>query len=82
MPTQLLSTLLRPARFPPVSLDEAERALLRSIAAGRSTLEIADQMHVSDRTVKRMSAALLRKLRVSNRAQAAALAGHAGLLDD
>ncbi|MFD6755177.1 response regulator [Micromonospora gifhornensis] len=82
MPTQLLGTLLRPARFPPVSLDEAERALLRSIAAGRSTLEIADQMHVSDRTVKRMSAALLRKLRVSNRAQAAALAGHAGLLDD
>lgn len=82
LPAQLLRALLRTPRVPPVSLDAAERALLRLIAAGRNTVEIADQMHVSDRTVKRMSAALLRKLRVSNRAEAAALAGHAGLLDD
>ncbi|WP_441157028.1 LuxR C-terminal-related transcriptional regulator [Micromonospora sp. H33] len=57
-----------------------ERNLLRAIAAGDSTLEIADRLHVSGRTVKRMTAALLRKLRVSSRAEAAALAGHAGLL--
>ncbi|MFI7577724.1 response regulator [Micromonospora sp. NPDC049497] len=82
LPAPLLRALLRPARVAPVDLDADERALLRSIAAGRGTLEIADQMHVSDRTVKRMTAALLRKLRVSNRAEAAALAGHAGLLHD
>ncbi|WP_238450400.1 LuxR C-terminal-related transcriptional regulator [Micromonospora sp. 4G55] len=56
--------------------------MLRSIAACRSTVEIAEQLHVSERTVKRMTAALLRKLRVSSRAEAAALAGHAGLLTD
>lgn len=80
LPAALLRALLRPGRVPTVDLDAEERALLRSIAAGRSTLEIADQMHVSERTVKRMTAALLRKLRVSSRAEAAALAGHAGLL--
>ncbi|SCL32434.1 two component transcriptional regulator, LuxR family [Micromonospora nigra] len=82
LPGALLRALLRPGRATTVDLDTEERALLRSIAAGRSTLDIADQMHVSERTVKRMTAALLRKLRVSSRAEAAALAGHAGLLAD
>ncbi|MEV0724671.1 helix-turn-helix transcriptional regulator [Micromonospora purpureochromogenes] len=78
----LLRGLLRPARSSSVDLDSEERRLLRSIAAGRGTVEIAEQLHVSERTVKRMTAALLRKLRVSSRAEAAALAGHAGLLTD
>ncbi|MEH0936415.1 response regulator transcription factor [Micromonospora psammae] len=82
LPAALLRGLLRPERSHSVDLDEEERRLLRSIAAGRSNVEIADQLHVSERTVKRMTAALLRKLRVSSRAQAAALAGHAGLLTD
>ncbi|MET8310634.1 helix-turn-helix transcriptional regulator [Micromonospora sp. NPDC005173] len=64
----------------PVDLDDEERRLLRAIAAGRSTVDIAEELHVSERTVKRMTATLLRKLRVSNRAEAAAVAGHAGLL--
>ncbi|SCG51234.1 two component transcriptional regulator, LuxR family [Micromonospora echinaurantiaca] len=80
LPGELLRALLRPVRAAPVDLDQEERWLLRAIAAGRSTLEIADELHVSERTVKRMTAALLRKLRVSSRAEAAALAGHAGLL--
>ncbi len=82
LPGELLRGLLRPARIPPVDLDGEERDLLRAIAAGRSTVEIALGMHVSERTAKRMTAALLRKLRVANRAEAAALAGHAGLLGD
>jgi two-component system nitrate/nitrite response regulator NarL len=82
LPGPLLRGLLRPARSGSVDLDSEERRLLRSIAAGRSTVEIAEQLHVSERTVKRMTAALLRKLRVSSRAEAAALAGHAGLLTD
>jgi DNA-binding NarL/FixJ family response regulator len=52
------------------------------IAAGRGTLEIAVTLHVSERTAKRLTAALLRKLRVGSRTEAAALAGRAGLLDD
>lgn len=82
LPAELLHAMLRPTRAAPVDLDGEERRLLRAIAAGRNTIEIADELHVSERTVKRMTAALLRKLRVSNRAEAAALAGHAGLLGE
>ncbi|MET7819621.1 response regulator transcription factor [Micromonospora zamorensis] len=82
LPAELLHAMLRPTRAAPADLDGEERRLLRAIAAGRNTIEIADELHVSERTVKRMTAALLRKLRVSNRAEAAALAGHAGLLDE
>jgi DNA-binding NarL/FixJ family response regulator len=63
-----------------VRLDESERHLLRLIAAGSSTLEIAARLHLSERTVKRQTAMLLRRLRVSTRTEAAALAGRAGLL--
>jgi two-component system, NarL family, nitrate/nitrite response regulator NarL len=63
-----------------IRLDEAEQGLLRMIASGASTLEIAARLHLSERTVKRQTAALLRRLRVSSRTEAAALAGSAGLL--
>ncbi|MGK5441293.1 response regulator [Micromonospora sp. URMC 105] len=82
LPGALLRGLLRPVRTGSVDLDDEERRLLKAIASGHSTVEIAEQLHVSERTVKRMTAALLRKLRVSSRAEAAALAGHAGLLGD
>ncbi|MET8233826.1 response regulator transcription factor [Micromonospora sp. NPDC005298] len=81
-PADLLRVLLRPSRCTPVDLDGEERRLLRAIAAGRNTVDIAEELHVSERTVKRMTAALLRKLRVSNRAEAAAVAGQAGLLGE
>ncbi|MEV4754876.1 response regulator transcription factor [Micromonospora sp. NPDC049559] len=83
LPAELLAALLAPvSRRPPVSavLDHEERLLLQLIAKGQSTVEIAEALHVSERTVKRLTAALLRKLRVSTRAEAAALAGNAGLL--
>lgn len=82
LPAELLRALLGPARAASVDLDAEERRLLRAIATGRSTVDIAEELHVSERTVKRMTASLLRKLRVSNRAEAAAVAGHAGLLTD
>jgi two-component system nitrate/nitrite response regulator NarL len=63
-----------------VRLDDSERHLLRLIASGSSTLEIAARLHLSERTVKRQTATLLRRLRVSSRTEAAALAGSAGLL--
>jgi len=83
MPSELLGALLGPARSArpaPVELDDAERTLLQLIAAGATTTEIAVQLHVSERTVKRMTAGLLRRLRVSSRTEAAALAGSAGIL--
>jgi DNA-binding NarL/FixJ family response regulator len=83
LPADLLTALLAPARgirAAPVALDEAERQLLRLIGAGATTTEIALELHVSERTVKRLTATLLRKLRVTSRTEAAALAGSAGLL--
>ncbi|MCZ7374450.1 response regulator [Micromonospora sp. WMMC250] len=82
LPGALLHAMLRPTHATPVDLDGEERRLLRAIASGRNTVDIADELHVSERTVKRMTAALLRKLRVSNRAEAAAIAGHTGLLGE
>lgn len=82
LPADLLRAMLRPARFTAVDLDGEEQRLLKAIASGRSTVDIAEELHVSERTVKRMTAALLRKLRVSNRAEAAAVAGHSGILGE
>jgi two-component system nitrate/nitrite response regulator NarL len=82
LPTGLLAVLAgqtAPRRVG-VPLAEEERDLLQMIATGSSTTEMATRLHVSERTVKRQTATLLRKLRVSNRAEAAALAGSAGLL--
>jgi two-component system, NarL family, nitrate/nitrite response regulator NarL len=83
LPAELLAALLAPARSiraAPVALDDAERQLLRLIGAGATTTDIALELHVSERTVKRLTATLLRKLRVTSRTEAAALAGSAGLL--
>jgi two-component system, NarL family, nitrate/nitrite response regulator NarL len=63
-------------------LTGAERHLWTLIASGASTAQIARALHVSDRTVKRLTAGLLRTLGVASRTEAAALAGRAGLLDD
>jgi DNA-binding NarL/FixJ family response regulator len=64
----------------PTDLDDGETTLLRLLADGLGVDEIAARMFVSERTAKRMTAALLRHLGVENRSQAAALAGRSGLL--
>jgi two-component system nitrate/nitrite response regulator NarL len=60
-------------------LSADERRLWRLIAAGAGTVDIATTLHVSERTAKRLVAHLLRRLRVSTRVEAAALAGRVGL---
>lgn len=88
VPVPLLTSLVERAGPPPsaagdqatAQLDDHDRRLLRLIATGSSTSDIAGLLHVSDRTVKRLTAALLRKLHVSSRTEAAALAGSAGLV--
>jgi DNA-binding NarL/FixJ family response regulator len=60
-------------------LSADERRLWRMVAAGQSTVDIATELHVSERTAKRLVAGLLRQLRVATRTEAAALAGRVGL---
>jgi two-component system, NarL family, nitrate/nitrite response regulator NarL len=83
LPPGVLAAILEPFRAQPrlPRLDEPDRHLWRLIAEGASTVEIGLQLHVSERTVKRLTANLLRKLQVSSRPQAAALAGQTGLLE-
>jgi DNA-binding NarL/FixJ family response regulator len=83
VPPSVLAALLEPVRAAPrlPHLDPQDRKLWRLIADGCPTADIALQLHVSERTVKRLIANLLRQLRVPSRAQAAALAGQAGLLE-
>jgi two-component system, NarL family, nitrate/nitrite response regulator NarL len=59
-----------------------ERRLWRLVAAGAGTVDIALTMHVSERTAKRLVAQLLRRLHVSSRVEAAALAGRVGLAEE
>lgn len=86
LPRPLLDHLLsatRPdRRLVLEGLDEADVELWRLVAKGLETGEIAGRLFVSERTTKRMVAALLRRLGVANRIEAAALAGSVGLLDE
>ncbi|WP_189953889.1 response regulator [Streptomyces alanosinicus] len=62
-------------------LTEREREVLVLIAEGLSNAEIGTRIHLSAGTVKDHVSAILTKLRVGSRVQAALLAQRAGLLD-
>ncbi|MEU1517318.1 response regulator transcription factor [Streptomyces sp. NPDC005811] len=62
-------------------LTEREREVLVLIAEGLSNTEIGTRIHLSAGTVKDHVSAILTKLRVASRVQAALLAQRAGLLD-
>ncbi len=68
------------AAAPPANLAEEDLSLLRMIAQGLDTRDIAGALYISERTAKRRIAGLLHRLGVDSRAEAAALAGHLGLL--
>lgn len=82
----LLDALLTKCQEPPPATLEnfstQELQLWRLVATGAENSDIARRMMVSERTAKRMVAALLHKLGVTNRIAAAALAGRHRLLDD
>lgn len=82
VPAPLLSRLTASRADPEVlrGVGGSERHLWRRLAEGRSTTQIANELHVSERSVKRMTASLLRQLGVSTRMEAATLAGQVGLL--
>ena len=62
-------------------LSPREREVLRLIADGLPSKQIAGALGISERTVKFHTTSLLRKLEADNRAQAVAIAGARGLLE-
>jgi DNA-binding NarL/FixJ family response regulator len=71
-----------PARAPaPYGLTDRELAVLRLVAAGCTNAQIGAELYISPKTAGVHVSNILRKLGVSSRVQAAALAERAGLLD-
>jgi DNA-binding CsgD family transcriptional regulator len=65
----------------PYGLTGRELAVLRLVAAGRSNAQIGTELFISRATAAVHVTSILRKLGVTNRVQAAALAERAGLLN-
>ena len=64
----------------PYGLTGRELAVLRLLAAGRTNAQIGAELYISPKTAGVHVSNILRKLGVSGRTQAAALAERAGLL--
>ena len=61
-------------------LSDREREVIRLLAAGRTNREIGDLLGYSVGTIKNTVQAIMEKLEVSDRTQAAVLAVRAGIL--
>ena len=64
----------------PYGLTDRELAVLRLLAVGRTNAQIGAELYISPKTAGVHVSNILRKLGVSGRVQAAALAERAGLL--
>jgi two-component system, NarL family, response regulator LiaR len=76
------SRLLNEVRTPdsPETLTEREHEVLRLVAQGASNKEIAQMLHIGEKTVKTHVSSILGKLNVSSRTQAALYAVRVGLV--
>jgi len=79
-PSDPAAAALPPDAPAPYRLTERELAVLRLLAEGRSNAQIGTELYISPKTASVHVTAILRKLGVANRVQAAALAERAGLL--
>jgi NarL family two-component system response regulator LiaR len=83
---KMLQELSHPAQGPPTAepLSERELEVLRLLAQGKSNREIADQLVITELTVRTHVSNILGKLHLANRTQAALYALKEGLasLDD
>ncbi|KAA5835051.1 response regulator transcription factor [Saccharopolyspora hirsuta] len=70
------------ARAAVAELSPRERQVLALLGAGRSNLEIARELFLVEGTIKSYVSAILNRLDVRNRVQAAILAYEAGLVDE
>ncbi len=64
-----------------VALSEREREVMRLIALGHTNPQIAEQLHVAERTVKTYRARAIEKLGFSSRAEITAYVRRLGLMD-
>jgi two-component system nitrate/nitrite response regulator NarL len=69
----------RPVTRPLDDLTDRERQILEQVAAGLSNKEIAQQLFLSEKTVKHYMTNILQKLHVRNRVEAALLAAGRGV---
>lgn len=69
----------KPAANPLDELTERERQILEQVAQGLSNKEIAQQLFLSEKTIKHYMTNILQKLQVRNRVEAALLAQSGGL---
>lgn len=78
---KLIRELNRPAQQSPLidPLSDRELEVLKLVAQGRTNLEIADALVISERTVGNHIGAILSKLHLANRTQAALYALREGL---
>lgn len=83
LPSQAAHSIARLAHRerPANTIDDMDRQLLRSLSAGVTIAAVADQLHYSERTVRRYLQNLYLRLGVSNRAEAITAAVRLGLLD-
>lgn len=83
LPLQAAHDMARLAKRlkPTTDLTPAETELLRSVAAGRTIVELARETYFSERTVRRHLQSLYLKLGVQNRAEAIAAAARLDLTD-
>ena len=77
----LLGLLLALHRAERTPAPDTERDLLRLLAGGRSTADIAALLGIAPKTVRNRSSLLYRRLGVRSRAQAIEVAERRGLLD-